>query len=155
MEYKGTTSAPALWTKRLTLLSLLVTALSSTLTAKPLLPHPVFKIDGRPTSVAVGDLDGDGHQDFAATSSNGDVFVLLGDGEGSFGSATRVRISGGSPNSATLGDLNEDGLLDLVVAISSRNEIRVRIGMGDGTFAPEMRFSVVLDPESLPAVERG
>ena len=73
-----------------------------------------------PFSVAVGDLDGDGHPDLAiaiadlANFGSGNVSVLLGDGTGGFGAATNF-AAGDFPASVAVGDLNGDGHPDLAV----------------------------------------
>ncbi len=47
-------------------------------------------------------------------------------------------------------DLNHDGALDLVVANKS-SSVSVCLGVGDGTFQPETRFSVEVDRFALTA----
>jgi len=42
--------------------------------------------------------------------------VLLGNGDGTFQSATTFTTAGG-PNMAALGDVNKDGKLDIVTAV--------------------------------------
>lgn len=91
-------------------------------------------VPAAPQQVAVADIDGDGAQDIV--SVNGDGFSpwslssFLGGGSGTFGPA----ISRSLPTSAghlELGDMNADGLVDVVVGpISS-----LLAGTGDGTFA--------------------
>ena len=70
---------------------------------------------GALTSIAIGDINGDGKLDLAVTTSAGDVSVLLGDGAGHFGAPTTF-ATGASPNSIVIEDLNADGALDIVVA---------------------------------------
>src|SRR5439155_441337 len=69
-----------------------------------------------PSSVVIGDFDGDGRQDLAvANSGSNTVSVLLGNGSGTFGVRTDYG-TGNNPRSAAIGDLNGDGRPDLVVA---------------------------------------
>src|SRR5438270_12268209 len=62
-----------------------------------------FDAGNSPTSVAVGDFDGDGHPDLAVANYNSaNVSVLLGNGDGSFRSA-RNFPAGGRPSSVPVG----------------------------------------------------
>jgi hypothetical protein len=68
--------------------------------------------------VVIGDLNGDGRPDLAGntlTDPCSAVVGLLNQGNGVFGAASYVPASNSSPSSVTLGDLNGDGKLDLVV----------------------------------------
>ena len=79
-----------------------------------------------PTSLAVGDFNGDGKLDLVTTNSV-DLSVLLGNGDGTFQAAQSVvlpaEVPPGSPGapltqraeSVAVGDLNGDGKLDLAV----------------------------------------
>ena len=72
------------------------------------------------TALHAGDFNGDGKLDLAITeipsqASNGNAAILLGNGDGSFQSETQFQ-AGINPISLDLGDFNNDGRLDLVVA---------------------------------------
>jgi hypothetical protein len=91
-----------------------------------------------PLSVAVGDLNGDGHVDLVTANFNGnDVSVRLGNGDGTFAS-TPVPL--GFPGKVAVGDLNHDGALD-VVGESGRT-VTVTMGNGDGTFQSPLSLAV-------------
>ncbi|EIM31785.1 putative calcium-binding protein,FG-GAP repeat protein, partial [Leptothrix ochracea L12] len=70
-----------------------------------------------PIDVALGDVDGDGKLDIVtANSGTGQVAVLKGLGDGTFGAATTYNV-GTNPISLTLADLNGDGRLDILTAV--------------------------------------
>ena len=91
-----------------------------------------------PTSVAVGDFNGDSRPDLAvANLFSGDVTILLGDGTGNFSPApTGPEAAGFSPSSVALGDFNRDSHLDLAVANRDSNDITILLGNSTGDFAP-------------------
>jgi hypothetical protein len=89
-----------------------------------------------PSSVAVGDFNGDGTLDIAVadrarSEGTSGVSVLLGNGDGTFQPA-RTYLTGTHPRSVAVGDFTGAGILDLALAGSSGT--RVLLGNGDGTF---------------------
>jgi FG-GAP-like repeat/Abnormal spindle-like microcephaly-assoc'd, ASPM-SPD-2-Hydin/FG-GAP repeat len=103
-----------------------------------------------PTSIAVGDFNGDGKLDVAvaAVLSNSQVSVLLGNGDGTFQSPTNYQ-SGSGPISIAAADLNGDGKLDLAVANEYSNSLSILIGNGDGTFQPAVNYPLLQPPSIL------
>ena len=91
----------------------------------PVFGNPEFDVADAPTSVAVGDLDGDLDLDLAvANTDSDDVSVLLNNGNGTF--ATHVTYGvGNGPRSVAVGDL--DGDLDLDLAVANRNSDDVSV----------------------------
>jgi flagellin len=94
-------------------------------------------------SVTLGDVDGDGILDLVTGGNlyeatiNGYATVRLGNGNGTFGSATTYSTEGSRSNAVKLGDLNGDGLLDLITAGHDDSEngwATVRLGSGGGAF---------------------
>jgi VCBS repeat-containing protein len=94
------------------------------------LGFPVFT---GPTSVAVGDINGDKDRDLAVVNRTSDVAVLLGGKFGSFGSATMFGV-GDSPSSVAMGDFDADSHPDLAVANTGSDTISVLLGRGTGSF---------------------
>jgi VCBS repeat protein/FG-GAP repeat protein len=130
----------------------LATVLLVFLVAPPSMANPTFRapallIDtrGYPTSAVAADLNGDGRPDLVSTSAGypdmfGKVSVALGNGDGTFGAWTHFD-TGSWPYSVAVGDIDEDGDLDLVTANADwygreNGSLSILLGNGDGTFAP-------------------
>ena len=82
-----------------------------------LAPQPAMPLSFAPEGVLLAELDGDGDIDaviFGSSAGGYLTAILEGDGMGGFTQRTTYPLNGPSDN-MTMGDLNEDGRLDVVV----------------------------------------
>jgi hypothetical protein len=93
---------------------------------------------GYPYSLAVADVNGDGKPDlltanYYASTSNQGASVLLGNGNGTFQTATTYGVGGFTPYSLAVADVSGDGKPDLLTALAN-GKTGVLLGNGNGTF---------------------
>jgi hypothetical protein len=106
-----------------------------------------------PLALAVADVNGDGKPDVVVanqcadnTCTSSNVGVLLGSGEGTFGTAATFGSGGLFADGVAIDDVNRDGKLDIVVANSSSSStvddgnVGVLLGNGDGTFKTAVSY---------------
>ncbi|HTR52280.1 MAG TPA: Ig-like domain-containing protein [Kofleriaceae bacterium] len=118
---------------------------------------------GGAQGLVVGDFNGDHHPDVAVTSydvviqgaTTSGVVVLLNDGHGNFATASAY-ATGASvfiSSAVATGDLNNDGILDLVTStVTAGDMISVLLGNGDGTFKAAVGYS---GPQSAYGIALG
>jgi hypothetical protein len=98
-------------------------------------PQQVVPVGGSPHGLAVLDADGDGDPDIATANTSGNnVSLILNNGSGVFGPATHFESGGNGEYSLGAGDMNNDGIADLVVGTQSDQMMHVLRGNGNGTF---------------------
>ena len=116
-----------------------------------------FAVGTNPSSVAVGDFNGDGIPDLVTANYAGDtVTILLGNGSGGFSAATGSPFSvGTNPVWFAVGDFNGDGIPDLATANGGSNNVTVLLGNGSGGFsaATGSTFSVGKNPASVAVAD--
>lgn len=91
-----------------------------------------------PGSVALADLNHDGHLDIiVASERSNSLTVLLGDGTGRFTEAPGSPVlAGNMPNDIAVEDFNRDGHPDLAVANHEVDYLTVLLGDGRGGLRP-------------------
>jgi len=116
-------------------------------------PHLFIPGSGNPISIALADVNGDGRLDAVIAEDpplvigSGGVFVLLGDGQGGFGSPKLIATIGlGQVRTVTAADFNRDGKMDIAyLSVTDQNRVTVLLGNGNGTFqAPKVVTSAGL-----------
>jgi uncharacterized protein (TIGR03437 family) len=112
-----------------------------------------FGAGGSPSSVMVGDFNGDGLKDLAVANFNtNNITVLLGNGAGGFNAAPASPFTvGTNPYSVVVADYNGDGIEDLATANYGSNDVTVLLGDGSGGFrlAQGSPFAAGANPPSV------
>lgn len=99
-----------------------------------------------PQAVAVGDFNGDTISDLAfaddPSGPNGEISIVLGNGDGTFDQQQFIQYPVGSSTTAVaVGDFNDDSVLDLATT-DDFGAVWVLPGVGNGTFGTPMSFPV-------------
>ena len=112
-----------------------------------------------PISLDVGEFNGDGYVDLVvANHGSGDVSVLLGAGNGTFGAPVDYAVGGNPacaaadgvlPDAVKVGFFNADAHPDLVVANYGCNAVAILLGSVDGTFGVATNFAAGTAPDAL------
>ncbi len=137
------------------------TSASGSITAGSFAPKVNFANGLRPTSVAIGDLDGDGKPDLVVVNESSNTVSVLRNTSSS-GSITAGSFApqvdfatGNTPRSVAIGDLDGDGKPDLAVANLFSSNVSVYRNTSSsgsitaGSFAPAVDFATSVGPVSL------
>ncbi|MDX1390323.1 MAG: FG-GAP-like repeat-containing protein, partial [Acidobacteriota bacterium] len=102
-------------------------------------PQQLIAVGDAPRGIAVLDVDGDGDTDVVNTNSGAgsgalNMSLMINDGSGVFGAPIFFKAGVAGPWALAAADMDEDGLLDLIVGARDAQLINVLGSRGDGTF---------------------
>ena len=112
-----------------------------------------FQLSGNAVEIIGGDFNEDGKIDLATSGGGSNVWILIADNMGGFGSA--ISYSAGLyPSSLISGDFNNDNHLDLAVSNgNSANTISILIGNGSGSFNSPVNYPVGICPCGISCIK--
>jgi uncharacterized repeat protein (TIGR01451 family) len=97
-----------------------------------------YTVENGPIDIAVGDFDGNGEEDLATTQgTSGGVSIFLGNGTGSFSTATRFTSADAATFGIVVVDVNSDSKQDLVTTggfAEVGGALLIFLGDGTGSF---------------------
>lgn len=124
-------------------------------------PRAVYAAGQYPQTVVAADLNGDSFVDIVAANIGSfnqgyerTVSVLLGRGDGTFHTATKLD-TGGRPRAVAIADFTGDGKADILTVNTDDtalgNSYSLLAGNGDGTFAARVDRKLEFAPEDVAA----
>jgi hypothetical protein len=106
-----------------------------------------------PVAVTVSDLNSDNKSDvIVVNSETNNIYILLGKGDGTFASAIIYSTGFRSlPYGVTIGDFNNDHILDIIVVNAGTSDVLLLQGYGNGTFGNETSYALgyMADPYAV------
>jgi outer membrane protein assembly factor BamB len=88
------------------------------------------------TTIAAGDLDGDGFVDLVVPHRDGgQSFMFVNDGSGAFDDRRKIGPAVSATRAVALGDLNGDGHLDIIIGDEDAGGAQLYLNGGDATFS--------------------
>jgi len=112
-----------------------------------------IRVEGEPTWVATGDLNGDGRSDIVTVfRERGVIEVFLQSSDGQFELSGQLEV-GIKPVSVSIADMSSDDVPDLIVGFEGSEQISILRGNGDGSFDPGSEINVGDDPVGIAVAD--
>jgi len=107
-----------------------------------------IRVDGAPTDLRAGDVNGNGYADLLGVTESGALFIIPSLGADGLSGFQKIDL-GGRTRGLSVAHLNDDLRLDVVVSDFDNGELAVLRGRPDGTVAVTSRLAVGPNPSAV------
>lgn len=111
-----------------------------------------YPAGANPSDLEIGDVNGDKKPDLIVSHDNGDLSVLLGNGDGTFGQAITTSLGA---HVGAIAAITEISPIALAATLPDSGSVAVMLGKSDGTFTPAQVWPAATATADLTAVGLG
>ena len=113
-------------------------------------PAVNYTVGKQPYQVAIGDLNGDGYPDLAATNyGSNTVSILMGSKTGTFTVSPTTLSTCANPYGVVIGDFEHNGYPSIAVTCYESSQLEIFPNNGNGTFGSPTILTANTNPASL------
>jgi RHS repeat-associated protein len=112
-----------------------------------------YQVGTNPRSIAIADINNDNISDVVVANQSSSISILIGSPNGAFQAASTINLNTNGvirdTTEVAIKDINSDGRLDIIASNELTDDVSCLFGNGDGTFQPEVRYTVGDKPVGL------
>jgi hypothetical protein len=114
-------------------------------------PLPGSPLRPPPGCIAAADVNSDSRLDIVSCGNANNIWVLQGNGDGTFQPAVTYTVGTNYPEAVVLADFNGDGKTDILV-VNNDSTVSVLLNNGDGTFQTQVVTNITTNAANVVAV---
>jgi uncharacterized repeat protein (TIGR02059 family) len=116
-------------------------------------PTTIAVLGTGPSTITLGDINGDGREDILTTNNgSNNISLLINNGSGGYNTPQTFALSA-APTQLVLADVNRDTRLDVLALHNATNSFSVLLNNGSGGFVAAQNFATGTGPVGIGAAD--